>query len=517
MNQKNQNSLAACKISLFAAGIAQALGLILISLLLFLCLSVHSFVELNSSEISIFQRQSPLLFLAVPISLLLLSAFRLFLQKISCSKLLRFCIILYLIGGLYLIFNVDPIIRADASDVFGAAAQFNEGNYFSLSYGMYLFWYPHQLGLVTYDRILALFSENVQFAYLINLFWVICINYHLYLLSDLWFDGNALVNKYTIVFSFLFLPQFFFILFVYGTLPGLACVVMAVYHITFCLKHEIHPGKKRILLCVFFASAAVLLRSNYMIAVLSLICVLGLYFLKKPDLQKGICILLLALTLVLPQKLVIASYEAETGMDIGSGIPKSLWIAMGLQEGPMCSGWYNGYTVTVAKQQNYDTDSCNAIAKEEIRSRLDTFANTPSYAISFFGKKLCSTWCDPTFQSIWTGALPDEGTQQVHTPILESIYFGRKLFHVLDSFCNVLVVDILLLAFVYLIRFHNKDTFITLFPVIFLLGGFLFHLFWETKSQYVYMFIFMLIPLCAKAISNVPGFGFPLKHTKNAE
>ena len=36
-------------------------------------------------------------------------------------------------------------------------------------------------------------------------------------------------------------------------------------------------------------------------------------------------------------------------------------------------------------------------------------------------------------------------------------------------------------------------------PCLYLIGGVLFHLAWETKSQYVYPYIFLLIPPAASA------------------
>lgn len=36
-----------------------------------------------------------------------------------------------------------------------------------------------------------------------------------------------------------------------------------------------------------------------------------------------------------------------------------------------------------------------------------------------------------------------------------------------------------------------------LIPLIYLTGGFIFHLIWETKSQYVYPYVYLLLPLSA--------------------
>ena len=46
-----------------------------------------------------------------------------------------------------------------------------------------------------------------------------------------------------------------------------------------------------------------------------------------------------------------------------------------------------------------------------------------------------------------------------------------------------------------------------LYPVIFFLGGFFFHLIWETKSQYVYIYIFLLMPIAADGIARLTETG----------
>lgn len=510
------NPLRSKGFSWFLAKIVAFLGISLVGFLLILCLTTRSVVVQDGSERSQLLRQPLRFYLMLPISLVMLYAIRLVLQKITASTLFKICTAVYLVFGLYLIFNVSPNCIADALAVYESAIQFRSGDFSSLTHG-YMAQYPHQLGLATYERLLFLFSPNPLFLFFVNLLGVLCINYHLYLLSDLIFDGKELVNKYTILLSFLFLPQLFFILFAYGTIPGFVCLVICVYHAARCLKEK---KQKRILsscLCILFASLSILIRNNYMIGILALICVFGLSFLDKPSWKKAGFILLLALTLVVPQKLLYAFYEAESGLEVSRGRPKSLWVAMGLQESPRCSGWFNGYSSEVFVQMNGDYDASDAVAKAEIRSRMNTFAQNPNYAATFFSNKIRSTWCDATFQSIWSGPSLYENEQSVYTKPLALIYYGDTLYNLIFDFCDLLLVDLLLFAFIYMMRCHKDENIFALFPIIFLMGSFLFHLFWETKSQYVYMFIFMLIPLCANAISTVPVFGFPLKHTKTAE
>ena len=42
-----------------------------------------------------------------------------------------------------------------------------------------------------------------------------------------------------------------------------------------------------------------------------------------------------------------------------------------------------------------------------------------------------------------------------------------------------------------------------LYPLLYLTGGFLFHLISETSSQYVYMYVYTLIPLSAAGIAQL--------------
>lgn len=43
---------------------------------------------------------------------------------------------------------------------------------------------------------------------------------------------------------------------------------------------------------------------------------------------------------------------------------------------------------------------------------------------------------------------------------------------------------------------------ILIFP-LYLLGGIFFHLLWETKSQYVYSYVFMMLPISAYGLSHI--------------
>lgn len=130
-------------------------------------------------------------------------------DRISEKKLFAGMAVFYIIVGFYFIFNINPTIRDDAKSVYDTAAAMADGDYSSLNPGGYLYVYPYQIGIVTYDRIVRLFSGSMKFLEVLNLAQVLGINWFSYRLSDHFFGGNRKINNLTILLTFAFLPQFF--------------------------------------------------------------------------------------------------------------------------------------------------------------------------------------------------------------------------------------------------------------------------------------------------------------------
>ena len=132
------------------------------------------------------------------------------------------------------------------------------------------------------------------------------------------------------------------------------------------------------------------------------------------------------------------------------------------------------------------------------------------FAVKFFYKKILSTWLEPTFQSIWTGPLTERGYKQ-NSRILRSIYEENSGYYFLNSFGKVFTVSIYLLTLIAVINyiFNKKFSVVELITIIFFLGGFFFHVLWETKSQYVFIYVLLLIPTAANGlvkITSMPTF-----------
>lgn len=477
--------------------LVKVLGMVLCAFLLLLNLTSRASVSMDQYEAVSVSGQNGAFYLLFLLGLLTLFFGGQWLEKISEKRLLRVFTWLYMAAGVFLILNADPRLRSDSRYVWEAARAFRAGDYSALDVGEYLFVYPHQLGLVTYELFLGIFAEHTKLLYMANLALVLVNNYALYRIADIWFGGNPTVNKYTILLSHLFLPQLFLILFAYGNIPGTACMTLALW---WGSRFLLDRNWKSCGITVLFASLAILLRNNNMIPVIALAAVFFLAFLKRPGARVLVMTLALLLSLVLPQRLLYSGYEAVTDRQIPEGMPKILWVAMGMQEGERCAGWHNSFNSMTYRNADYNTNLAGFIGEQEVQRRLETFCRDPAYGADFYHRKLVSTWCEPTYQSLWSGPLPECG-QMVGTAFLQDLYSGGRFYQTVELFCGVLVGAVLLLSLGYLVMTGRTAALFPLFSVICLIGGFLFHLLWETKSQYVSGYIYYLIPLAAGAVA----------------
>lgn len=435
----------------------------------------------------------------------------------------------FLIAGLFLVINMPTRLNeADQLFTFKAANQMNHGNFISLqldkfhpsvlpfekNLGGYLAIYPFQLGYVTYLRLLECLSTNIRFFYLLNVLLFILINYLLYRIVKLVTDNNWLVLNWTLILSFAFLPELFFILFIYGNIPGLCSCLAAVY---FGLKLIMSDSHSRLtwLWCVLFFALAYQLKSNYQIAVLALGIIFILHAVKYRR-YKLIAMPFIIFALMLgSNKLVTAAYEAESGLRISKGLPMVTYVAMGLEpqnDRGRGAGWYDGYTLNLYVANHFDSKKTTQAAKAKIKDELKYYSNNPREAGQFFKNKFVSTWADPTFESVWIAPY----FARPRTVILNNIYYGnrfslkhsrivkwyQKSMKSIAAWCNIVVVTVLVLSAGLVLYKKTRLNPYATFAILYLMGGMAFHLMWETKSQYVFQYIVCLIPVAAMLLGE---------------
>ena len=205
------------------------------SFLLFLLLGISSSLvrtnmPMDGSELSNMQTNGIVFFISLAVFLVLLY-FLCSLVFIKESYLFIFGTIFYLIFGVYLILHQNDVLRHDALAVLEAAKALNNGDFQILTdVSGYLHKYPHQLGLVSFERlILTLFGEaNVKVFFILNLLMAIADNFFLWKITRRLFKKES-ISKLVILLSFVFFSHLFNILFVYGLTYGLFFAIIGLY------------------------------------------------------------------------------------------------------------------------------------------------------------------------------------------------------------------------------------------------------------------------------------------------
>ena len=409
----------------------------------------------------------------------------------------------YVLMAIYLLLNVDLGIRADAWLTFDSALDIKNGDFATLEPGGYIHRYPNQIGLMFYDSILLRFAENTAVFFLANLAFVLGINLLMRAIAATLFSSHR-VNLIAILLSFLFFPQFFFILFAYGLIPGFFFMMLAFYHaVRFSKRHKIRNAVGAVL----GAAAAATLKQNFLIGAIAIGIFLLLEFLREKGLRRLyplIATVCIAAVLLLPTKLITAGYEAKTGASLDEGTPALAWVVMGtdIDNSYLGPGWYSGYNYSIYTQAGYRTEEAAELAREGLERNVEKIRKDPQRAAEFFLAKTVSQWCEPMFQSVWSGPLAD-CYQEAHTPLLQSLYTGGEVEDHFETFAKAILLTVLAASTVGLIaarRHRGWELF-----VMFLIGGLLFHTVWEGKSQYIYPYIFVLIPLAAYGIAVSGG------------
>lgn len=443
--------------------------------------------------------QSVALILVLIIAIILAAILNKIIDKINVKKLFVVFSIAYILAGLYIILNADKGIRADAYHVFDSAKNYMAGNFKDFELGGYMSRYPQQIGLMCLDYLLLKFSSNTQTNFILNLVLVLGINYFNYLIANELFE-NKKVNIFTIAISFAFLPQLFYIMFAYGLIPGFFMMIIAFY---FTIKFGKKPSFKYAIVIVIASAFACFLKSNYLIGCLSIAIYMVICMFKEKKLNYLVLGLAVLVCMSMPTTIATNYFEGKTDADLHNGAPTVLWLAMGtdMENIKRAPGWYNRYNWDTYNECQYDSQKAGEMGKEKLKHNLSQLNSDKKEAIKFFAEKNITQWTDPLYQSIWSGPLKDCG-QNVHTGLLKSIYNGQAREHQVGLICKFVTLTIWIFAIAYLIKNGKKQNGWELFFTYFI-GGLLFHTIWEAKSQYVYTYVFSLIPLCSYALAQL--------------
>lgn len=419
--------------------------------------------------------------------------------------ILLFINVLALLFGRYWLVNSHSLPYHDQSLIYELAEQFSNGDYTSMTpYGGYVGKYPHQLGIITFIRILSWMAGTFE----CRPFQV----FNLYMLPVMITSGYFIVKELTggkkgarilyLIAMLLCFPMYVYVPFVYGEISSTALVFAVTWVILSGFRK--FQWYKPVLAGVLLA-LAIQLRKNSLICLIAIVLVLVLHIILNKK-YKSIAFLVAVVAFpILIQAGVDALYKPYEVQE-EYGIPSSLHIAMGLNDySEMGPGWYDGFGVdTYIYKAQADVALSKELAKEHIEERLSYMWNHKAYALNFYKTKCLSQWNDPLYLSLKMssgGVAESEG-------FVYDVYFGDARDLVL-GYSNVYQLIIYLLVFVVCLfggierkEDYNISFYILLIAVF---GGFLFSLMWEAKSRYIFPYFMFMIPYAAIGLDKVYG------------
>lgn len=325
------------------------------------------------------------------------------------------------------------------------------------------------------------------------------------LLHMLWLSAH---NRRALAAAALLMPLcaqgLLFCTFQYGVLPGLC---LGLWSLDFVLAHV--RGRRLGWLAVPLMALAAALKQNYLILAVALAGGLLLYAISARRLSSLVLAAALAAAAWLGPALCIRVVEARTGFSFSPTLPKTTWLAMGMQDGPLAPGWYNRYPLNLLAKTG-GGEAASRVIHEDIAARLSEFRADPQEALAFYRDKFVSQWSESTWESIFLNrVMPGRGAALLSdVPALETWMEGYALALYVGFAAGLLLWAVRLWRF----AAPWDSLFAPLVLAIGVLGGLLFHMLFEAKSQYLFPYAMMMLPLAAMGLTAEKGALAPAGH-----
>lgn len=397
---------------------------------------------------------------------------------------------------------------SDPAKVCEVASQWMAGDFSAFEQGEYLFCYPFQSGIVLFYYLLSrLFGDgNYVAMQFVNLLALAAVYYLLYkIFSKLWKNEEKvlLISYLSLI---LWIPLMFYVTYLYGILPGMACSLGAVY-LALCYL------EKRKWWYMFPAALlmgiATVLKMNCLIYLVAIGCFLAYdavdsLFISRQKGKQWIVSLAFVAAMGLGvygcNQATNAYVEHLSGYEMPEGEVMISWVVMGLSEAPNAPGNYNGYIGNVFFDNNFDTELATEQSIIDLKAILKRMVQSPiDSGITFFARKTAYQWNDPTFIAMERM----EGRQssiEVSSRIRDLIEGqGEVVLSVILNF----VQTVILMGMLFYLFFTRKSRNLNeLLVAVVFLGGYLFHMVWESSASYTIPYFVLLIPYAVRGFAE---------------
>lgn len=397
---------------------------------------------------------------------------------------------------------------SDPSKVCDVASRWMAGDFSAFEEGQYLFCYPFQSGIVLFYYLLSkIFGDgNYVAMQFVNLAALTVTYYLLFRIFSRFWKQERKVLLISYLALVLWLPLMFYVTYLYGILPGMACSIGAAY-LALCYLDTrkwwyMFPA-------ALLMGIATVLKMNCLIYLIAIGCFLvydaiDILFVSK---QKGKQWLVsLAFVAVMGvgvygcNEVTDAYVEHLSGYEMPEGEVMLSWVVMGLSEAPNAPGNYNGYIGNVFFDNLFDTELATEQSKADLKKIIKRMVESPiDSGVTFFARKTAYQWNDPTFIAMERM----EGRQSTIAKAawVRSVIEGRGRV-ILSVILNI-VQTMIWTGMLFYLFFTRKSTNLNelLIAVVFL-GGFLFHMVWESSPSYTFPYFVLLIPYAVKGFAE---------------
>ncbi len=373
-------------------------------------------------------------------------------------------------------------LRADPLYIHAIAGGFATGDVGESAMD-YLYTYPHQAGqALLLEVVYRIFGyENFLAFRLLNTLGVLVLVCCGYRITGLLYENDRAKVHYLLLAAGC-IPVLIYTNVIYGEVLAIAAVSFALWLFLLWLREK----KLWQFVCMTLSLVfAVYMKNNALIAVVAIAIVLPVKAITEKKRRLALWLVPMLAVILLAQPAMTKLYEARSGWSLDQGMPKSLWVAMGLQGDGMRSGWWNEFPDEVYKEKaGYDAEKADELAREAISVSLEGFRENPKAAAVFFMRKFVSQWNDPSY-----GCQVTSGSQE--TPVLAFFMNGYQSLIFLGA------------AGFALLWFRRRKSIEQCLPVLILLGGYLFHLVWEVKGRYGLFYFVLLLPAAAEGLAGL--------------
>lgn len=423
--------------------------------------------------------------------------------NINTNKVAKIVSLIVVTIGLIWVTTLLSYPMADQEFVLFSSARIDAGDYSDLAKGGYLGMYQHQLGLVTYFRLLnRLFGNfNYRGAQLVNCFLGGLFTYSGYKITSLLSKENKTTELIYLLLVLFCMPFYGYMSYVYGEIPSIAFLALS-----FWMYLSINKENKlyKYLLLFLFLTISILLRQNYLIFVIGMLIVSAIKYIENyKEIKKILLCIVIVLSMISPSITTKLMYEKNIPLD-SKPLPTMVWLAMGTNtDNEDCYGSWNNLPYDLLYKYDFDMDKCDEEAKNIFNEFVETCKNDKSYLVNFYIKKFVTQWNVPLYQSFVMSNVVSENL----TPIAEDILYTGNNARAYSNIYQLLIYSACLIYVLTSGKYNDLNCYVILIGIF---GGFVFSLLWEAKARYIFPYFMMMIPCSAIgieiAISSINKF-----------